>query len=213
MRAPYDRVAGLYDLAAPGWDRTLVSAALARFRAEIHRSVGDGALVLDVGAGSGRSTALLLAASRPRRVVGVDLSAGMLARARRRLGDPRVELVRADATRLPFPDDTFDMVTSLWMQETLPDPLAGLRECLRVLRPGGTVVAGFSTLPVEPLAVAVARAAELVMEPVFAGHFLRREEQPLPAWTMDCHSWSREGLATVATYGKRCLPALERVAR
>ncbi len=55
----------------------------------------------DVGTGTGRSIALLLKEAQPVRVVGVDLSAGMLTQAGKKLTDPRVELLQADATQMP----------------------------------------------------------------------------------------------------------------
>jgi ubiquinone/menaquinone biosynthesis C-methylase UbiE len=61
----------------------------------------------------------------------------MLHRARAR----HDQLVRADSCRLPFADDTFDVVLSRSLLHHLPDPEQGIREMARVLRPGGEVVA------------------------------------------------------------------------
>ncbi len=202
----YDRLAGRYDLLGALWDHTIARSAVGCFRTQVRQRVQPGAYVLDVGAGTGRSIALLLEEARPGRVVGVDVSVGMLAKAGGRLddGSGRVALVRADATRLPFPDDTFDVVTSMWMLETSPDPSAVVWECLRVLRPTGLLLVVFNGLPPRGALRIGARAVELIMEPGFAGRFLREEEQPLCHCPMSCARRYRHGLATVATFGKDC---------
>ncbi len=204
VAAAYDRVAAGYDGFARLWERAAGNDATEHFRALLRHHVPSDAMVLDVGAGTGRSISHLLAESRPREVVGVDLSHGMLTRARETIANRRVHLVRADATRLPFPDDTFDTVTSMWMLETLPDPLLAVRELLRVLRPDGLVLTTFSTLPAEPNRKKSAGLIELIMRPGFAGRFLSQEEQPLHACTMSCAHRYEHGLATVATFGKAC---------
>jgi ubiquinone/menaquinone biosynthesis C-methylase UbiE len=101
-------------------------------------------LVLDVATGTGR---LPLALLRERfgatggRIVGLDLSPGMLCRARAKLqpyGD-QVALVRQDASHLPFDDGIFDAVTCLESLEFMPRPLEVLAEMVRVLAPGGVL--------------------------------------------------------------------------
>lgn len=200
----YDRVASLYDDFGALWDRIAGGAATQAFRALSRRQIRSGALILDVGAGTGRSIALLLRESLPERVVGVDLSTGMLAQAKKKIADRRVVLVQADAMRLPFPDDIFDAVTSMWMMETLPDPKGAVGEFLRVLRPDGIVLVAFSALPAQPRQRIIAHLIELVMKPLFAGHFLPEQERPLHTCTMSCAHHYEYGSATVATFGKRC---------
>ena len=67
-----------------------------------------------------------------------DFSLGMLAEGRRR--QPHLPFVAGDATRLPFGDATFDAVTISFGLRNIVDPDAGLREMLRVTRPGGRLV-------------------------------------------------------------------------
>jgi SAM-dependent methyltransferase len=81
---------------------------------------------------------VLLALDPGRRLVGVDISERMLARAAHRL---RGTLVRASAVRLPFVDARFDGVVGVHVLHLLPDLATALAEVARVLRPGGRMVA------------------------------------------------------------------------
>lgn len=95
---------------------------------------------LDVGCGEGMGSRVL--AKRVPRIVGVDISAHMVRRARRhadRAGLANTEYREADACRLPFPDQSFDLVTSTSLVYLLPDPAGVLRELGRVCRAGGRV--------------------------------------------------------------------------
>lgn len=97
--------------------------------------------ILDAGCGNGRYTHFLLRRSDPDAfITGFDYSQGMLKRARERLAGSRATHVRADLTRLPYADRTFDAVVCGWVLEHLPDPRMGLRELARVLQPGGKLL-------------------------------------------------------------------------
>ncbi|MEV4546739.1 class I SAM-dependent methyltransferase [Nonomuraea wenchangensis] len=98
-----------------------------------------GLRVLDAGCGAGAHAAELVA--RGADVTGVDLSAGLLALARERLG-PDVPLLQADLSRppLPFPGGAFDLVLSSLVMHYLEAWEPTLREFARVLAPGGRVV-------------------------------------------------------------------------
>lgn len=99
-------------------------------------------LVLDVATGTARlPLALLHHGWFQGRIVGADLSRRMLAKAAAKLGDePRVTLVWTPAERLPFADDTFDVVTCLEALEFMERPEAAIAECIRVLRPDGLLL-------------------------------------------------------------------------
>jgi len=93
--------------------------------------------VLEVGCGTGL---LLERLSARGEAVGVDLSLGMLGKARERLGgSDDGKLVLADAQRLPFEDGSFDSAVSTFALTAVPDLDAALAEMVRVLRDRGTL--------------------------------------------------------------------------
>jgi ubiquinone/menaquinone biosynthesis C-methylase UbiE len=99
--------------------------------------LAKGREVLEVGCGTGLILQRL--AGLARRAAGVDLSPGMLARARERGLDVR----EADATALPFGDATFDVAVSFKVLAHIPEVAKAIAEMCRVVRPGGYVVAEF----------------------------------------------------------------------
>ncbi len=139
------RVAAAFDLAADAYDAPL------RRCFDLHAVVlvreariPPGARVLDVATGTGKVALGAARAVGPNgHVVGVDLSEGMLARARRKAGDLPVEFRQMDAEALEFDDGTFDVVLCGFGVFFPPDIVRGVQEMYRVLRPGGLVA--FST--------------------------------------------------------------------
>jgi SAM-dependent methyltransferase len=97
--------------------------------------------VLDVGTGTGVMARML--AGMGHRVTAVDLSPAMLTAARDLGGEvgSRVNYIEARADRLPFEDDSFDLVFSRHLLWTLPRPRKTVQEWARVTRPGGVVAA------------------------------------------------------------------------
>jgi ubiquinone/menaquinone biosynthesis C-methylase UbiE len=98
-------------------------------------------VVLEVGAGTGLNFALYQPA-QVARVEAVEPDATMLAYARTRLGQAQVPLTltQARAEALPFADDSFDCAVATLVFCSVADPLRGLREVRRVLKPGGTLL-------------------------------------------------------------------------
>jgi ubiquinone/menaquinone biosynthesis methyltransferase len=135
-RGMFERIAPTYDLLnrlmSAGIDRRWRSRAL-----EMTRSAPAGA-ALDLCAGTMDLTAMLAAGRPGERVVAVDFSPAMLDAGRRKA--PGAEIVVADATALPFADATFAVALCGFGMRNLGDPVAGMREVLRVLRPGGVFV-------------------------------------------------------------------------
>ncbi len=112
-----------------------------RWRRALVRGVAPGGEhVLDVAAGTGLVTAELIRQGAAH-VTGVDQSEAMLDGARARVaGDgalrERVELVRAEAERLPFADGAFEVLTFTYLLRYVDDRAATMRELVRVLAPG-----------------------------------------------------------------------------
>jgi SAM-dependent methyltransferase len=100
--------------------------------------------ILDVGCGGGRTIQKLAAIASEGKVYGIDYAAASVAAARRTnlasIEAGRVEIQHASVSRLPFPDATFDLVTAVETHYYWPAPLADMREILRVLKPGGSLV-------------------------------------------------------------------------
>jgi ubiquinone/menaquinone biosynthesis C-methylase UbiE len=127
--AAYDRWSHVWNLARYT-NQAIYRTALELLDARHHT-------VLDVGCGTGLMSAKL--ARIDRRVVAVDLSAAMIARARRRYGHA-VDFIEADAEDLPFDDDAFDAVVNLISFHHYPDPQRAVAEFRRVLRRDGRLV-------------------------------------------------------------------------
>ncbi len=134
VQAMFDDVARRYDLTndvlSLGQDR--------RWRREVLAAVDParGERVLDLAAGTGTSSQPFR--DRGATVVPCDFSVGMLRVGKRNL--PHLPFTAGDGTRLPFGDATFDAVTISFGLRNIVDPDAGLREMLRVTRPGGRLV-------------------------------------------------------------------------
>jgi len=97
--------------------------------------LGSGRL-LDIGAGTGRLLERLGQGRPGLALFGLDRSAGMLRAARR--ARPHLNLIRGAAEALPFPDESFDVVTTTLSFHHWSDQREALREVRRILRPGGT---------------------------------------------------------------------------
>src|SRR5258708_4571549 len=104
----------------------------------LHYSASRDLDVLDVGSGQGIDAYEY--ASRGARVVGIDLTPRHVELAALHLAATGLSawFVQGDAESMPFPDDSFDVVSSNGVLHHTPDIDAALAECLRVLRPGGT---------------------------------------------------------------------------
>ena len=131
----------IYDFHSVFYDATFGRLVRRRIeRAIRHMNIGDTDRVLDLGIGTGVS--LNFYPDRGR-IVGVDLSAGMLREARKKIGERRLShatVFQADALRLPFADDTFDHVFISHVISVVSDPCLLIREAQRVAKPNARIV-------------------------------------------------------------------------
>jgi ubiquinone/menaquinone biosynthesis C-methylase UbiE len=156
----YQRIAPFYDLLDAPFEHTRYRP----LRPLLFRGLSG--RLLDAGVGTGRNFPYY----PPRaRVVGIDVSSRMLARAehRRDLSPVPVELKRMDVTKLDFADGTFDAAVASFLFCVLPDELQipALRELDRVVKPGGPI-----------------RLLEYVRPEGSARRFMSRIWQPWIAW-------------------------------
>jgi ubiquinone/menaquinone biosynthesis C-methylase UbiE len=109
-----------------------------------HVTVRKTDAVLDIGCGGGRTVQKLAALATEGRVRGIDFSETSVETSRATnataIAESRVSIELASVEKLPFPDRTFDLVTAVETHYYWPDLPANLREVLRVLKPGGTLV-------------------------------------------------------------------------
>lgn len=95
--------------------------------------------LLDIGAGPGDFLIRLRYSGHRGSLAGIDNSPGMVAKAKS--SAPDIDFIQADAQRLPFPDNFFDVVTARHMLYHVPDIPLALNEAHRVLKPGGKFLA------------------------------------------------------------------------
>lgn len=140
VEAMFDNIAPAYDLMNRAMTGGLDRLWLRRLLREAERSAPTS--IADLATGTG-DVALALAHRLPRaRIVGLDLSEGMLAKARAkaRTRGADVEFRQADCLATGLPDSSVDMVTIAYGVRNYADISAGLREMARILRPGGRVL-------------------------------------------------------------------------
>ena len=137
----FDRIAGVYDL----MNRVMTAGLDQRWRrraVDLAR-VGPGSRALDVATGTGDLAVALRDAGAE--VVGCDFSEEMMERGRAKA--PGVRFEWADALALPYEDDSFDAATVGFGARNFSNLGTGLREMVRVVRPGGRVVVLEITTP------------------------------------------------------------------
>lgn len=106
-------------------------------RTFLHILERENASVLDLCAGTGDMSVALRAAGPKPRILALDFSHRMLEHGRQKFSARSIQPLEADALHLPLPDSSMDLVVSAFGFRNLANYDAGLREILRVLKPGG----------------------------------------------------------------------------
>lgn len=144
-RQKYNRNARFYDLTEIPMELSLFR----RWRKRLFKNI-RGQRILEIGVGTGKN---LKYYPEGVSLVGIDLSEGMMAKARPIAHAKGIALAQMDAERLAFPDATFDTVVATFVFCSVPDPVAGFKEIKRVLKPGGQVMLLEHVLPENRLLV------------------------------------------------------------
>ena len=171
----YQRIAPVYDLL----DLPFEYGRYRRIRRLLFQGLSG--RLLDVGVGTGRNFPFYPPGSQ---VVGIDISAAMLARAepRRKSAAAEVELRQMDVTCLEIPDRTFDAAVATFLFCVLPEELQvpALKELGRVVKPGGSVRLLEYVRPQRTVRRVLARLWEPWIAWAYGASFDRRTEQHIP---------------------------------
>jgi phosphatidylethanolamine/phosphatidyl-N-methylethanolamine N-methyltransferase len=136
-----DSIARAYGRWAPVYDRVFGQVFARGRAAAIAASERIGGRILEVGVGTGLS---LPDYSRSNRITGIDIAEPMLRKAQERvraLGLTNIDALSVmDASKLAFPDASFDVVVAQFVITAVPDPEGTLDEFARVVRPGGEII-------------------------------------------------------------------------
>lgn len=109
-----------------------------------HVSIAPHCTILDVGCGGGRTISKLAALATQGKVFGIDYSSDSVAVSQKinaqAIAAGRVEIRQAPVSQLPFPDNTFDLITAVETHFWWSNLAGDMREVFRVVKPGGTLI-------------------------------------------------------------------------
>jgi SAM-dependent methyltransferase len=137
-----------FDKLAPTWEGRISDERLAPIKVALGAVAEPPATVLDLGTGTGRVARVVAEIWPQSRVVGADVSSGMIDEARRLGGNVHYDV--ADAAALPYDDGAFELVT-------LSNMIPFFDELARVTAPGGSVIVAFTMGDRTPIYVPFAR--------------------------------------------------------
>lgn len=137
----FDAISGNYD----GLNRVISFGIDVNWRKKVLKIISDANPdnILDIATGTG-DLAILMAQTTASKIVGLDISVGMLEVGKKKIADKnmsdRIEMIIGDSEDLPFGDASFDAITVAFGVRNFENLEKGLGEILRVLKPGGKFV-------------------------------------------------------------------------
>lgn len=146
----FDTISGNYD----SLNRMISLGTDQGWRRKVLKMVSDTnpESILDIATGTG-DLAILLSKSNAKRIVGLDLSAGMLEVGKTKVNalglQNKIEMIQGDSEKLPFQDNTFDAITVAFGIRNFENLEKGLSEILRVLKPNGIFVILETSVPTK----------------------------------------------------------------
>jgi demethylmenaquinone methyltransferase/2-methoxy-6-polyprenyl-1,4-benzoquinol methylase len=144
----FDTISGGYD----GMNRVISFGVDVKWRKKVLKLVQETnpETILDIATGTG-DLAILLSQSGAKKIIGVDISQGMLDVGKKKVAEKkltdRIELMLGDSEALPFDDNSFDAITVGFGIRNFETLQKGLTEILRVLKPGGIFVILETSVP------------------------------------------------------------------
>jgi ubiquinone/menaquinone biosynthesis C-methylase UbiE len=183
----YNRMARFYDI----YDAPMEWMGTKKRRRElIDDASGD---VLEVGVGTGKNLPYY---GDDVNVTGIDVSSSMLAETRRRLTALTVQatILEADVQSLPFDDDRFDTAISTCVFCSVADPVQGLRELGRVVRPDGRILLLEHVRPSNPILGRLADYGTAFTRRIFGFRANRRTEDNVAAAGLEILDVERHGI-------------------
>ena len=137
----FDAISGNYD----GLNRVISFGIDVKWRKKVVQFVAASKpkMILDIATGTG-DLAILMANTTAEKIIGLDISAGMLAIGTKKIAakhlSEKIEMLLADSEKIPFQDNTFDAITVAFGVRNFENLEIGLAEILRVLKPNGMIV-------------------------------------------------------------------------
>ncbi|PXY45347.1 bifunctional demethylmenaquinone methyltransferase/2-methoxy-6-polyprenyl-1,4-benzoquinol methylase UbiE [Flavobacterium hydrophilum] len=144
----FDTISGNYD----NLNRVISFGIDVKWRKKVLKIVSDSnpKIILDIATGTG-DLAILMAQSNAEKIIGLDISAGMLEVGRKKVEEKKlsntIELVLGDSENLPFEDNYFDAITVGFGVRNFENLEKGFAEILRVLKPNGVFVILETSVP------------------------------------------------------------------
>jgi len=146
----FDTISGNYD----NLNRVISFGIDVKWRKKVLKIVSDSnpKIILDIATGTG-DLAILMAQSNAEKIIGLDISAGMLEVGRKKVEEKKlsnsIELILGDSENMPFEDNYFDAITVGFGVRNFENLEKGFAEILRVLKPNGVFVILETSVPVK----------------------------------------------------------------